>query len=91
MTTEAEDLNLHVSLCEQRYKALEVRLDAVEHRLSKVENTIADIKEQMHTGFGEIKVLLERNNSQRQTNLVATIGSIIVAVIGVIGYLVVKH
>jgi len=91
MTTEAEDLNLHVSLCEQRYKALEGRLDAVEQRLSKVEDQIADIKQQMHTGFSEIKVMLERNNSQRQTTLVATIGSIVVAVIGVIGYLVVRH
>jgi len=90
MMTEAEDLNLHVSLCEQRYKALEGRLDAVEQRLSKVEDQIADIKQQMHTGFGEIKVLLERNNAQRQTNLVATIGSIVVAVIGVIGYMIVK-
>jgi predicted nucleic acid-binding Zn-ribbon protein len=90
MMTEAEDLNLHALLCEQRYKALEGRLDAVEQRLSKVEDQIADIKQQMHTGFSEIKVMLERNNSQRQTNLVATIGSIVVAVIGVIGYLVVR-
>lgn len=91
MTTEAEDLNLHVSLCEQRYKALEVRLDAVENRLSKVENQIADIKQQMHTGFSEIKVILERNNNQRAVNLIATIGSIVVAVIGFIGYIVVRH
>jgi len=91
MTTEAEDLNLHISLCEQRYKALEVRLDAVEQRLSKVEDQIADVKQQMHAGFSEIKVMLERNSSQRATNLVATIGSIVVAVIGVIGYLVVRH
>jgi len=89
MTTEAEDLNLHVSLCEQRYKALEGRLDAVEQRLSKVEDQIADIKQQMHTGFSEIKVMLERNNSQRQTTVIASVGSIIVAVLGVIGYLIV--
>jgi predicted nucleic acid-binding Zn-ribbon protein len=82
MSTEAEDLNLHVSLCEQRYKALENRLSQVEQRLSKVETQIADIKEQMHSGFSEIKVILERNNSQRQTSLITTIGTIIVAVIG---------
>jgi chaperonin cofactor prefoldin len=89
MKTEAEDLNLHVSLCEQRYKALEGRLDAVEQRLSKVEDQIADIKQQMHTGFSEIKVMLEHNNSQRQTTVIASVGSIIVAVLGVIGYLIV--
>lgn len=82
MMTEAEDLNLHVSLCEQRYKALESRLDAVEQRLSKVETQIADVKQQMHTGFTEIKIMLERNNAQRQTSLITTIGTIIVAVVG---------
>lgn len=90
MNTEAEDLNLHVSLCEQRYKALENRLSLVEQRLSKVEDQIADIKEQMSSGFTEIKVILERNNSQRQTTLIASVGSIIVAVIGVIGYLIAR-
>jgi len=88
MVTEAEDLNLHVSLCEQRYKALEARLDAVENRLSKVEDQITDVKDHMSQGFTEIKVILERQNSTKQTAVITTIGTITVAVIGVIGYLV---
>jgi hypothetical protein len=83
---ENEDLNLHVSLCEQRYKELERRLEALDERLTKVETQIADIKANMATGFGEIKLLLERQSNHRFVQIVATVGTITAAVVAAIGY-----
>jgi len=78
----------HIQLCELRYKALEERLDALETRLNKIEEKVGALKEQTHTGFTEIKLLLERENTRRQTQLIATLGSVAVAIISVIGYII---
>jgi len=88
MKTEAEDLNLHVSLCEERYKALETRLDAVEQRLTKMEDQISAIKGQMASGFNDIRLLIEKQNNARTIQLITTFGTIAVAVIGLLGYII---
>lgn len=88
--SENEDLNLHVSLCEQRYKDLEGRIDGLEQRLIKVEDQISALKASTQAGFGDIKLLLEKQNSARTTQMIATIGSIVVAVVGVIGYIITR-
>lgn len=72
----------HIHLCELRYKALEGRLDNVEARLSKIEDQVSAVKAQTHAGFAEIKLMLERQNSSKQVQLIASVGAIIVAVIG---------
>lgn len=87
MSTEHDDLNLHVSLCEERYKALEARLDAVEQRLTKMEDQIADIKGQMASGFNDIRLLIEKQNNARSIQVIATFGTIAAAVIALLGYI----
>lgn len=37
LPTEHQDLNLHVNLCEQRYRALETRLDKLEEKLAEID------------------------------------------------------
>jgi predicted nucleic acid-binding Zn-ribbon protein len=88
--TEAEDLNLHVQLCTERYNALEEKIHAVESRIAKIETAVSDLKVQTSAGFAEIRLLLERQNSSKQTQMIATFGVIVTAVLGFIGYLVVK-
>lgn len=44
LPTEHEDLNLHVNLCEQRYKALEIRLEKVEQKLDEIDKKLAEIR-----------------------------------------------
>lgn len=88
--TETEDLSTHVSLCELRYKALEKRLDAVEERISKLENQVTDLQREMSTGFHELKILLERQSNQRHTQILATAGTITVALIGLLGYIITR-
>jgi len=86
--TEAEDLNLHVQLCTERYNALEEKIHAVESRIAKIETAVTDLKVQTASGFSEIRLLLERQNSSKQVQIIATFGTIITAVLGFIGYLI---
>ena len=90
MEFKETSLKGHIQLCELRYKNLEERLDNVEHRITKVETAISNLKDSTQAGFTEIKLLLERRNTTKQTQLISTFGSIIVALLGVIGYLVTK-
>ena len=80
----------HVSLCELRYKALEGRLDAVESKLEKLETDVSELKSQTQAGFAEIKLLLERQNSSKQIQMIATFGTIITAILAFAGYLITK-
>ena len=88
--TEAEDLNLHVQLCTERYNALEEKIHAVEARIAKIESAVADLKVQTSAGFAEIRLLLERQNSNKQVQTIATFGVIVTAILSFVGYLVVK-
>ena len=80
----------HIQLCELRYKALEERLDNVESRIAKIENAVSDLKVQTTAGFTEIRLLLERQNSNKQVQMIATFGVIVTAILSFVGYLVVK-
>lgn len=91
MTKENEDLNLHVSLCEQRYKELERRLDHVETRLATLATEVSNLKIQMQAGFGDIRILIERQNNTRTTQIIASAGAVIVAILGVWGYILTRH
>lgn len=80
----------HIQLCELRYQALEERLDNVESKLAKLETDVSELKQETQQGFAEIKLLLERQNSAKQIQMIATFGTIITAVLAFVGYLVTK-
>lgn len=91
MSQEETDLSTHVSLCDLRYKQLESRLNGVESRLSKIEADMSALKASTQQGFNEIKLLLEQRNTSKQTQILASAATIIVALIGAIGYILVRH
>lgn len=88
MSVEEKDLATHVEICAIRYKAIEERYDAISDRLTKVETEVSALKSAMQSGFSDIKLLLEKQNNSRTIQIIATFGSIAVAVIGVMGYLI---
>ena len=88
MSKEDTDLATHVELCAVRYKGIEEKFNAVEKRLTKIEADVSDLKNQTQAGFSEIKVLLERNHSARQVQVIATFGTIITAILGFVGYII---
>jgi hypothetical protein len=90
MSKEDTDLATHVELCAIRYKGIEDKFNDVENRLSKIENDVNDLKVQTAQGFSDVKLLLERQNSSKQTQMIATFGTIITAILAFVGYLITK-
>jgi len=91
MSQEETNLAAHVEICALRFKGIEEKMTNLEKRLDKVEDTLTDLKTQTQNGFTEIKILIEHQNTTRHTTLITTIGSVVVAVVGVIGYLITKY
>ena len=87
MSQEERDLATHVEICAIRYKQIEERYDAIEKRISRVENQVADLKKEMAAGFNDIRLLLEKQNNARTIQIIATIGTVAAAAVGVVGYL----
>jgi ActR/RegA family two-component response regulator len=88
MSQEETNLATHVEICAIRYRGIEEKLNAFDQRLTKVETDLSSIKSTMQSGFADVKLLLEKQNNSRTIQIIATFGSIAVAVIGVAGYLI---
>lgn len=84
--TEAR-LTTHEQVCTERYKAVENKFRNVETRLDRLERDIKDMRETQDKHFSELKELMFRSRSDKFKIMVTTAGSIIVALIGLIGYL----
>ena len=72
----------HIQLCELRYKSLEQRLDNVEQRLAQIESKVSDLGTQIQSNMLEIRLIMEKANSRRDVQIITTLGTIAVAVIG---------
>lgn len=83
MTDQFKETTLkgHIQLCELRYKNLEERLDNVEARLSKIESKVGDLGQTIQSNLLEIKLSIEKANSRRDVQIIATLGTIVVAAI----------
>jgi predicted nucleic acid-binding Zn-ribbon protein len=91
MSKEDTDLATHVELCAIRYKGIEDKFDDVEKRLNKIESKVSDLSDQIQSNFLEIKLAIEQANNRRDVQVIATMGTIAVAVITAIGYWIVQH
>jgi phosphopantetheine adenylyltransferase len=83
MTDQFKETTLkgHIQLCELRYKNLEERLDNVEARLTKIESKVSDLGATIQSNLLEIKLVIEKANSRRDVQIIATLGTIVVAAI----------
>lgn len=90
MSQEEKDLATHVEICTIRYEGIQEKIDGLNTRLNKVERDISELKIQTQSGFADIKLLLERQNAGKQTQMIATFGTIITAVLAFVGYLLTK-
>lgn len=81
MKSEAEDLNLHVQLCTERYHTLEGKIHAVENKLNSVESKVTELSHTMQSNFLEIKLSIEKANGRRDVQVIATLGTIAIAII----------
>lgn len=77
---ETENLEAHVSICQERYLALEGKIDRLEHRLGDLETLVRDISDKLN------------KMEQRQTNHWFTIGgSTIITLVAIIGWFFVHY
>jgi hypothetical protein len=90
MSQEEKDLATHVEICAIRYQGIQEKIDALDTRLTKVETGVASIKSEMHAGLNDIKMLIEKNSNARAIQIIATIGTVAAAILGVVGYMLHK-
>jgi len=89
MATERDSLEIHVDLCELRYNQLEARMDRFEQRIDSINDELKQVKTEMTTHFGEIKDMLTAARDEKYKTIVTTAGTIIVGLLGLLGYIVV--
>ena len=82
MSQENDDLATHVSLCHLRYEQLQEKIDVLEQRLTKMENNLLSLKNEIQSGFADIALKIEKENNRRSIQLIASAGSIVVAIVG---------
>jgi hypothetical protein len=87
MSTERDNLEIHVDLCELRYKQLDDRLSKVEKQMQEINIDIQDFKTECRQSFHEIKLMLQSAKDDKFKVLVSTAGTIIVALVGALGYM----
>ena len=86
---------------EEKINNVERQVAEVETRISNLESKISNFKTEMDTristlerqmaqNFSELKILLERQSNTRTTQLIATAGTVVVAVIGLAGYILTR-
>lgn len=85
-STEAR-LSTHEAVCAERYKALEGRMDNIENRMDSISSDVKELKQTNDKQFKELKELIERRHSGSHTAIITSAGTIIVALIGFLGYL----
>jgi len=86
--SERTSLETHVDLCELRYRQLDDRMNRFEERIDSITVELKEVKVEMQSGFDEIKKMLTAAKDEKFKTLVVTAGSIIVSLLGVLGYLI---
>lgn len=87
MSQEKQNLETHVELCSLRYEQLAQRIERVESQLDRVVDDIQEIRETISGQFDEIKAAIARSKDERFQTMVTTAGTIIVSLLGLIGYI----
>ena len=88
MATERDNLEIHVDLCELRYKQLDDRMTRVETKVTEINVDLQDFKAEMRQSFDEVKAMLIDAKDHKFNTLVATAGGVVVALLGMLGYII---
>lgn len=88
MSKEETDLATHVEICAIRYQGIQEKIDGLTERLDKVESKINTLGQEIQSNFSRIELALEKAQAKRDVQVIATLGTIAVAIISVIGYLI---
>ena len=81
-------LTTHEQVCAERYKALETRMNNVEKRMDSISADVKELKQSNEKQFSEIKSMLSGAKDEKFKTMVTVAGTIIVALLGTMGYLI---
>ena len=87
-STKAQ-LDTHEAICAERYAHITDRFANIEVRFDRIEADIKEIKDNTQDHFDEIKRLINSQSSEKFKTMVATAGTVMVGLLGLIGYIVV--
>ena len=90
MSKEETDLATHVEICAIRYQGIQEKIDGLTERLDKFESKINTLGQEIQSNFTRIELALEKASAKRDVQVIATLGTIAVAIISVIGYLITR-
>ena len=88
---EAENLQLHVELCAERYNRMEEKFTGLENRLDYLQKDFTELKEKADSNFNDLKDLIHQTANKRFNTMVTTTGTVIVALIGMLGYIIINN
>lgn len=88
---EAENLQLHVELCAERYNRMEEKFTGLENRLDYLQEDFTELKEKADSNFNDLKDLIHQTANKRFNTMVTTTGTVIVALIGMLGYIIINN
>jgi len=89
MATERDSLEIHVDLCELRYKALEDRMTRIESKVQEMSIDLQDFKEEVRKGFSDVKTMLQVAKDEKFKTIIGAGGSVVVGLLALLGYIVV--
>ena len=82
-------LDTHEAVCAERFLGLDVKMKNIDDRLDKLETTVKELGSDTIRGFNEIKELIEKRNNSSHTAIITAAGSVIVALIAFLGYVII--
>lgn len=90
---EKQNLEAHVDLCAERYKRLEEKFINLDLRLASLKSDVAVLETSMDSKHKELVQIIQEAQSGKFKVLVATSGTVIAAILSVLGYLIanIKH
>jgi chromosome segregation ATPase len=89
MSTERDNLEIHVDLCELRYKQLDDRMTRVENKIEDINRDLRDFKDEVREQFDQLKNLLGQAKDQKFNTMVGAGASVVVGLLALLGYIVV--
>ena len=81
-------LNTHEILCAERYKSIEIKMGMIDHRFDRIEHDLKEMKEINAKALAEIKSLLTAAKDEKFKVMVTVAGTVLVGMMGLMGYLV---
>ena len=87
---EENSLQAHVEMCELRYQQLDQRIVRIEQQVDTLNLDLKNFRNDVAEKFAEIKSLIVESQNQRFQTMVASSATVIVALIGLLGYIVVN-